>query len=88
MKIPTAAIEAAAANLAGYVFSMYDERKLARAAIEAAMPAILEAIAQEIITNGPALNYELNYDGTEDPRRAAYVEGHREAVDFVRGVTA
>lgn len=46
MNIPDAAIEAAATEISGDVIGSAGD--VARAAIEAAMPAIREAIAQEI----------------------------------------
>lgn len=88
MNIPEVALDAASEAIWDMVVLAEEEKEtIARAAIEAAIPAIREALAQEVITNGPVLNWELNYDGSEDRTRAAYVEGFRDAVGIVQGET-
>lgn len=57
----------------------------ARAALSAALPIIREELAAQVIKDGPVYNWELNWDGTEDPIRAAYVEAFRDASSIVRG---
>ncbi len=53
------------------------EAIVARERAAAAVEALREAAAE--LAEAVPYNYELNYDGTEDPIRAAYSEGNREA---------
>lgn len=59
----------------------------ATTALLAAQPAweawLRGVIADEVIRNGPVLNWELNPDGTEDALRAAYVEAFRDAAAII-----
>lgn len=61
----------------------FETRALARAAAAVGARTALEDAAAQIIRNGPVMNYELNYDGSEDPMRAAYVEGQHDAWSVV-----
>jgi hypothetical protein len=53
------------------------------ARVRDAKATALREAADALIKNGPVLNWELNYDGTEDNTRAAYVEAFRDAHTFI-----
>lgn len=42
-----------------------------------------QQVADLLAKHGPVPNYELNYDGTSDPLRAAYAEGQFDAWSLV-----
>lgn len=96
MSIPEAAIESAAEALAvagvralSGAHSLY-RRGLARRAIEAAMPAIREAIAQEIEADGRAAVQWLadhRSDATDMGRLIGTEDAYKDAIRIVRGTT-
>lgn len=93
MSIPDAAVEAAAEALArrnwGDTLNAADYIREARAAIEAAMPAIREALAQEIEAAGRAdvewLARVANKDKTDMGRLIGSEDAWKDALRIVRG---